>query len=334
MKKEDEVNNLVQQEYPDLNKENLEFWKNKFIQEKEEIKNVKFNYKAYTGYTSGNTTVDEFYHKFILFSVLYSHPINSITKEFINNYYGVKSFHQLIGRELEDVNNSISTNMEFQFMIQEFADEGGLGKEYPLIVRKKSYVTNDGENYRNAAISFASKAASLNPTAENYYRVAQYAKDESSVIALTNLIAAHSLDENFLTGEKRSYLNKIQELVNSEIKAAIEEKNTKYIDGFLKSRLQNFVKINGKDIFVYAVELDRPEVVQRILNQYVEGVSDNKRKEITQTAMLACAEYDSPKTLQKLIELGLSTNFNSNGKTLKSVAEENNSGRVMTILSN
>lgn len=335
LKKEDEINKLLTQVFPYLDKEKLEYWKKKFIQEKEEIRNAKFNDEAYTGYTSGNTTVDEFYHKFILFATLYSHPLNPLANEFINQTYRVKEYYLMMGgTNLKSINKAISENNNFQFMIQEFLDIGGLGEFYPLIIRKKSFITNKGENYRNAAISFASKAASLNPTAENYYRVAQYAKDESSVISLTNLIAAHSLDKNFLTGDKRVYLNQIQELVNEEIKTAIEEKNTKYIDGFLKSRLQKFVKINNKDIFVYAVELDRPEVVQRILNQYVEGVSDTKRKEITQTAMLACAEYDSPKTLQKLIELGLSTNFNSNGKTLKSVAKENNSSRVLSILNN
>ena len=72
--------------------------------------------------------------------------------------------------------------------------------------------------------------------------------------------------------------------------------------------------------------------MQVLLNAYVEGLDDFSKNRMIQKTVLVSAQENSDKCMEKLLELGISTNFELDGQSPRSVAEKHGSSKILEIL--
>ncbi|MEC7753570.1 MAG: hypothetical protein VYB44_06035 [Bacteroidota bacterium] len=209
--------------------------------------------------------------------------------------------------------------------------------------------------FKQSAIDFASKAATLNPSAENYLRMAKYLEDENEIIALNYLLEAFRKDSSLQTSEEDFRLRltqKIQSSIRSHISVLkfigygsteeqIEEAKST-LTSFVSSGFHKTIKLNkidwttgnseSLDVLHYAIATNNPAGMQVLLNAYVEGLDDFSKNRMIQKTVLVSAQENSDKCMEKLLELGISTNFELDGQSPRSVAEKHGSSKILEIL--
>lgn len=211
--------------------------------------------------------------------------------------------------------------------------------------------------FKQSAIDFASKAATINPSAENYLRVAKYMEDEDVIIALNYLLEAFEKKPSLQTGES-DFLVKLTGKVKSNVRSQISilkfigygsteeqvEESKTTLQTFVSSGLHKTIQVDKMDwttgdsetldALHYAVATNNPIGMQILLNAYTEGLDDFPKKRMIQKAVLVSAQEDADKCLEKLIELGIETDFELDGKSPVSIAKENGSTKALKILEN
>ncbi len=240
---------------------------------------------------------------------------NAASGEFGFGIFNERSYQIAINALERDTDGAYITLLTDQYeLIQDLYVATRLETEGPICFRK-------------AAISFASQSLNVKESSSTYKKLAQYYSEENSVIALGYLLEAQKLGENDIS----LYYNLLTE-VSIEIKNAILTANTELLSTFISSGLDNIILIVDNDALSYAIIKDQPDSVQILLNAYVENLSGNQRTEFIQKAILVIARENSSKSLSRLIELGLDTDFTLNGESPISVANENMSNDVLEIL--
>lgn len=185
--------------------------------------------------------------------------------------------------------------------------------------------------FRDAAIAFASKAQTLNPSPETDLLLAKYHEDDNEFIALGYLYAALDAGAN-LSDEDLARLQRLESNASTVFQTAAQSGNTEALNSLVQSGLHERFLIGGNDLLTLAIKMNQPNAVQVVLNAYVNEVTDAERKRIVEEAMLKMASYDSAKSLAHLFNQGLEKSFTRDGKTLRSEAQAHSSQTVLTLL--
>ena len=127
-------------------------------------------------------------------------------------------------------------------------------------------------------------------------------------------------------------LKQIQNNAVDQIKNAIRLNNESAINALLDLNLDQSITIGNKDILTYAVSIDQADVVQLILNKYIDELSDKEKStKLKKTIMLAIT-HDSAIVLSRFMELGVSMDFALNNYTPLSLAKELNAENALEVL--
>jgi hypothetical protein len=185
--------------------------------------------------------------------------------------------------------------------------------------------------FRDAAIAFASKAQTLNPSPKTDLTLAKYHEDDNEFIALGYLYAALDAGAS-LSDKDLARLQRLEANANTVFQTAAQSGNTEALSALVASGLHERFLIGGDDLLTLAIKMNQPDAVQVVLNAYVNEVTDAERKKIVEEAMLKMASYDSAKSLAHLFNLGLAKSFTRDGKTLRSEAQAHSSQTVLTLL--
>lgn len=181
--------------------------------------------------------------------------------------------------------------------------------------------------FREAAISFAAKALSLNPSGENYLRMADFYSEENSVIALSYLLEAQKNG-----ADDAALYEKLKAEVSNDIKIAVRASDSEVLTSFVSSGLDTEVLVEGKNVLGYAIAEDNPDAVQILLNAYVGVIDESRREEFIQETVLEIARQNSRDSFSRIMELGVDLNFTLNGESPQSVAESNESTEILQLL--
>ena len=176
--------------------------------------------------------------------------------------------------------------------------------------------------YIDGAISFAATAVKENPTAENYYRLGEFYAKRNQILALVFLKTASSLKPEYITSAKQKFIDEIEKNTNESVRNAITVNNTDYLQLFVKSGAHELIRFNGLTLLSYALSLDEPDAVQVILNEQAEGLEPTELETSLQNSVMLAAASNSIKTFERLSELGISLNFELNGRSPIDIASE------------
>ena len=189
------------------------------------------------------------------------------------------------------------------------------------------------DEFLKAAITFAASAANDNGSAENFFLLGKYYLDYNPILALSTLLTVTSVDPVYKKTELEALISRATKMSEKEIQKALKENNVDYLNSFLKSGLDKYVKIDGKSILTEAITLDSPDAVQTILNTYIEGLSQEKINEKLKKTILLCALKNSKKTIIRFEELGVNLDFKLGGFHPMDLAIKGNSSDVYDYLS-
>ncbi len=202
-----------------------------------------------------------------------------------------------------------------------------------VITRKLNLFEQTGlKVFHKAAIAYAAKLSNANPTADNYFYLGELYELNSSMLAYVALTTAKEIDSKYLDKEKTRYFDQIRKKAIDEINDALMNNDIDYIKAFFKAGLDRDIEIDGRSILHQAISLDNPDAVQVILNQYVSDLNQSEvLKKSEQVIMLSAAE-NSPKTIKRLSDLGVSTEFKIENKSPIDIAVESNSSEALSVL--
>ncbi|MGM0588931.1 MAG: hypothetical protein ACQETE_10975 [Bacteroidota bacterium] len=187
--------------------------------------------------------------------------------------------------------------------------------------RKYDYYQQSGHSeFLKAAISYAAAAANEKASAENFYHLGAYYEEESTILALSTMQTAKQIDPSYFTGDKSETLKRIILGAEVEVSMALRNNDQEYIQSFMDAGLDRTIRINGNSVLMQAIELDQPDAVQLILNNYIEGLPQSEvNQKLRKTIMLASAN-NSTACLNRFIDLGVDVNFTMGGKAPIDVA--------------
>jgi hypothetical protein len=186
--------------------------------------------------------------------------------------------------------------------------------------------------FLDAAISFAAAAADINPSAKNFFFLGDLYKRKSMMLAYASMLSAKEIDESFFDNDKNQLFQKIKIAAAEELAEAIRQDDTEYLKAFLAAKLDRTLEINNRSLLSETIRLDKPDAVQLILNEYVKDLNSKERnKKIQQTIML-CAVQNSPETIKRFVELGVSIDFEIEGYSPLKIAAEQNSTDAYAML--
>ena len=189
--------------------------------------------------------------------------------------------------------------------------------------RKYEVFLETGYNdFRNAAIAYASSACSKKPSAKYFDQIAHYYQSYSAVLELTNYLAANELDPGFYNKNDKRAIDSLKMLVEQEINYAFEFNKNDYIQSFLSAGLDNVVFIKNKSIYHYAISIDEPLALQTILNNRLENKSESEKQELLKRTVMLCAANNAGRCLNKFAQLGVSLDFNYKNEHPIEVAEK------------
>lgn len=142
------------------------------------------------------------------------------------------------------------------------------------------------------------------------------------------------IDPSYFDMNKIAKLEEVQTNVTQEMKEAIQKNDQKYINSFLKTGLFKEIDFEGQDLLTYAISQDQPDAVQLIMNNRIDGKSQEEIDEFLNKAMLKCAYFNSEDTFNRFIELGVNIDFTINGDSPLIVAKRYNSSAIINAIEN
>ena len=200
----------------------------------------------------------------------------------------------------------------------------GLYKEQQdkkFMIGNQAFYVNDGVDYfLEGAMAFAAKAATENPTADNYIFLAQQQANTSNILGFASMMVAKSINPKAVQGPNQALYDQLMEGATNEIDQALRANNTQYLDAFLKAGLDKTIRFDGNSLLVHAIAIDNPDAVQLILNHYVEGLNQVQITTKVQKVIMLAAAQNSTQTIKRLTELGVDIEFETNNTSPISIA--------------
>lgn len=185
------------------------------------------------------------------------------------------------------------------------------------VAERKLKLYNEKENsaFLDAAIAFAAKATELNPSGENYYYLSELYRRKSTLLAYATILTSREINPSYFDDSRTQVLNEIKEEATEEVAVAIKDNDTEYLSAFLAAGLDRSIKIDGKTLLSEAIQLDQPDALQLIVNQYIDGLSQDKINAKVQQVIMLCAIQNAPACLERFIGLGVPIDFTLKGYT-------------------
>lgn len=174
--------------------------------------------------------------------------------------------------------------------------------------------------FLDAAIGYAAKATETNPSAENYYYLSDLYRRKSTLLAYATMLTAREISPSYFDEYRMQILSEVKEEATQEVAVAIKDNDTAYLRAFLAARLDRSIKIDGKTLLSEAIQLDQPDALQLILNQYIDGLSQDKINAKVQQVVMLCAIQNAPNCLSRFIKLQVPVEFTLKGYTPIDVA--------------
>ena len=189
--------------------------------------------------------------------------------------------------------------------------------------RKYALYKKTGEHvFQKGAMRFAGLAATENPKAEYYYKMGHYAGINNPLVGYSSFLTAKSKNSNYFSGEKAAEFALVKLSLESSFKKAIEENDQEVVSNIVGAGLHQTVKIDNSLPIIYAIKIDKADVVFAFLNTDLVGKPQNVINKKVQSTLYMAALLDAPNTIQKFVDLGFSIDFNIDGKTPLDAAEE------------
>lgn len=185
----------------------------------------------------------------------------------------------------------------------------------------KKFLETGYNQFRDAAISFASAACDIKPTSKYFLQIATYYRDYSAVMELSNYLAAEKINADLLSEKEDKTIESLRSLVIKEVKNALETNDVRYIESFINLGLDQALLIDGKDLYTFAIYIDQPLGLQTIVNKSIEGMTKKDQDSFIQQTIIQCAIYNSASCIQKFSELGVEVDFKIQNKAPIEVAE-------------
>lgn len=184
------------------------------------------------------------------------------------------------------------------------------------------YKENGIKHYRDAAILYISDAINEKKEAKYFIQLASYYEGYSNVMALINILTAKQIKPSSENNKNDlSQIEKLKGLVEFEIEQAIINNDIDYLNTFLELELDKIIHIKSNDLLTFSLLTDQPDAVQLILNKRIEGKSKTESQKNLQELIILCALNNSSKSIERMIDLGLSIDFNVKGKHPIDIAE-------------
>ncbi|MBE7443630.1 MAG: hypothetical protein HS119_14380 [Flavobacteriales bacterium] len=196
----------------------------------------------------------------------------------------------------------------------------------------KVFKQTNYEDFRESAISYAASAAKIKPSAKYFAQIADYYYESSTVLSLSNYLAASYYDTNYLNLEQKTRIEELKGNAEIDISEAISKFQKDYLDAFIKTGLDKVIKINDRTILNHAIMMDKPNSVQLILNHYVDGLEQDELTNRIQKVILICTASNSTATLERFIELGVSIDFVLNNYSPIDVAAQYGNLKAFALL--
>ncbi|ADY28785.1 hypothetical protein Celly_0954 [Cellulophaga lytica DSM 7489] len=189
--------------------------------------------------------------------------------------------------------------------------------------RKYALYKKTGEQvFQKGAMRFAGLAATENPKADYYYTMGHYAGINNPLVAYSSFLTAKSKNSNYFSGEKASEFAMVKLSLESSFKKAIEENDQEVVSNIVGAGLHQTVKIDNSLPIIYAIKIDKADVVFAFLNTDLVGKPQTVINKKVQSALYMAALLDAPNTIQKFADLGFSVDFSIAGKTPLDAAAE------------
>ena len=194
------------------------------------------------------------------------------------------------------------------------------------------YIEDGNQFFVEAAAAYAAKAASLSPTASNYIYLAQVQSRTSNILGFASILVAKSIDPSSISGANEILFNNLKAGATLEIDQALRENNTDYLKAFLSAGLDKTIQFDNKSLLSHAISIDNPDAVQLILNYYMDGMGQEQMIQKARNVIMISATQDSPNTLRRFTELGVSTDFKLNGHSPISIAAKTAAPNALAYL--
>ena len=198
--------------------------------------------------------------------------------------------------------------------------------------KHKLYKETNNEHFRAAAVKFAGAAATENKKAEYFFLMGEYSKGKNAVVAYTSLLTAKKIAPQYFTGDKQTLFIEVEELLSNEIKQAIDQNNIDYLNQVIQSNLHHAITIAKKPVFIYALEQDKPDIIQIFLNDFAKNKTQEEINSRVNKTILLASLKNAPNCIERFIELGFSIDFTVNDYTPISIAEKANSEKALDVL--
>jgi hypothetical protein len=185
--------------------------------------------------------------------------------------------------------------------------------------------------FQEAAIHYTAQAITIKPTAERFATLAMYYRGFSDIYELSNYLTAQSYNKNALNNEQLERVEWLKLAVEEQLYFAVLFSDVDFINIFIQTGFDKIFSVKGKDIIDFSIEMDRAELVIKLLNNKFTSMSDAKRElELKRIVALSIA-YDSHLTLQELYESGSDLTFKINGLTIVELIQKVNALRCFSI---
>ncbi|WP_338376168.1 hypothetical protein [uncultured Flavobacterium sp.] len=200
------------------------------------------------------------------------------------------------------------------------------------VSKYKKYNELKYDAYYDAAITFAASVAKLKPNASNFYYLGTLYEEQSEEIALSNYLTAYAYDKSYFSKEKKEKIAALEKNVSEKVKTAIDNKDNSYLRDIIESAIFGTLKIENKSILLYAIKVDNSDAFQLILNTYLKDKNQNEKNALLKKTIMLCTVNNSDDCLNRIVSLGVSTDFTLNKKTPIDLAVLSKSEKAFQIL--
>lgn len=201
--------------------------------------------------------------------------------------------------------------------------------------RKYDLYLKTGETvFQKGAMRFAGMATTENPKIDYYYLMGHFAGTNNPLVAYASFLTTRSINSKYFIGDRSTEYFMVKMSLESSFKNAINENNHDVIANIVAAGLHQAVTIDGYLPIVYAISIDKADVVQAFLNTELEGKSQSIiTQKVRETIMLA-AMLDAPNTLERFSSMGFGVDFELNGNSPLSISEQNFSISTYELINN
>ncbi len=189
-------------------------------------------------------------------------------------------------------------------------------------------------DFRDTAIRFAATAANTNQKVDYYYAMGKYALQYDPIVAFTAFETVKSKSKTYLKDEKLAEYELAKSEAEQKFKEAIVNNNLEFLKAAIAAKFHTALLLEGKTALTYAIEQDKPDVVQLFLNDITEGKTQTEKDNRIKTVVMYAAAVDASEVINRMADLGFSLNFTIKGKSPIDVAVETNAIYSFKLLMN